>query len=1169
MRAVGSTPLEAEAAFARGLPRVFWVNQGVNYEKEREGGYVRAPKKNSAGGEFSHWKRVSELKPGDLLVHHYAKLIRALGRVTAEAFVTENNEWQAAVEYFPLKEPISVEAISDYLRLIQPPSGPLTVKGTAKQGYLWDFSIEGLAFLRNHSREQWPPWADAPARDPSVQQRVAEVVATDSVSLSPVQPPSPSKQESFTAHGSDVAIMTVIPPELFAALAALGISDSQREKDAQGTVFFRGSLRSQLTGRDYRLVVTCVGGAGNYDASAAAYDVIAQHRPRVLILMGIAAGIQGKVRIGEVVLSERIVAYEPGAVVSSGNGEASTLEHRPEIDRLPHSINQDVITYRPDPSRLDARFRDLGGAIPGAPTGKEEEFRSHVASTVTVRAATIASGEKLLRDPAKLRSVRQEQHGKVEVGEMEAAGLVAACRRANIPWLVIRGISDFGDQLKDDRFHEFASRAAAVVLADFLAHGLTLQESPLIGSAALKPVPTPQYPDEQTRHLVGQLEGARARKKRLQASGANTSQVDQEILSLRRQLREGGQLRAGDRLGNYRYLLIEAIGRGGFGNIWKAYDQTTREIVAIKVLHTNLAGDTERRERFFRGARRMAELQHPAVVRVLEQQGEDGGFHYFVMEYVAGGNLRQAVLQGLITSDKIVPIILRVGEALALGHSKGIIHRDVKPANILLDEQGRPLLTDFDLVGAGDTTGGTRTGAMGTIVYAAPECLDRPQDADARADVYGLGMTALFGFHGADLPFHQIMRSHESFLAQLSCPPAIKSVLSRATSLERDERYKDAGEFLTELQRAQSASESRISVQEARIVAPRDTPFRILHLSDLHVGAGADPLSLLQPLEADLKDRYDGLGVDQLDYLVISGDITNRAAPQEFEKAREFVSALIERFGLTSERCILVPGNHDLDWDTEVYARWKKRQVDTSKLVPGTYKEDGDGYYVRDEAKYPERFKNFSQHFYYPITQRPYPLAPEEQCLSFLFSDSRLQFLAMNSAWEIDEYFTERSSISERALSRGLESANRELAEAHKRRELPEDAQVLRIAVWHHPITGNEKIQDDFFIGRLHQADIRVCLHGHVHEERAELVNYLHPRRRLYVVGAGSFGAPTYHRPESVPRLFNLLELQRDLKRLRVHTRCLRRQGGVWEGWAIWPGEQPGDKRTYYDVMLP
>jgi small GTP-binding protein len=370
--------------------------------------------------------------------------------------------------------------------------------------------------------------------------------------------------------------------------------------------------------------------------------------------------------------------------------------------------------------------------------------------------------------------------------------------------------------------------------------------------------------------------------------------------------------------------------------------------------------------------------------------------------------------------------------------------------------------------------------------------------------------------------------------------------------------------------RSQNITETKVSMTEAKSVkASRDTPLRILHLSDLHVGAGDDAVSLLQPLAAALRDNYEGLGLERLDYLVISGDITNRASPAEFEKAREFVSGIIEQFSLTAERCILVPGNHDLDWNTDVYRWEKKRQVDAIRLEKGTFVEQGEGYLLREDAKYPERFKNFSQHFYHPLTQRAYPLEPQEQCLSSLFSESRLQFLAMNSAWEIDEYFPERSSISEQALSRGLAAADLELSQARKRGELPQDARVLRFAVWHHPITGNEKVQADAFMGRLLQADVRVCLHGHVHEDRADLVNYLHADRQLHVVGAGSFGAPTYQRPESVPRLFSLLEVDRDLKRIRVHTRSLRKQGGAWEGWAVWPGEKPGEKRTYYEFTVP
>lgn len=364
------------------------------------------------------------------------------------------------------------------------------------------------------------------------------------------------------------------------------------------------------------------------------------------------------------------------------------------------------------------------------------------------------------------------------------------------------------------------------------------------------------------------------------------------------------------------------------------------------------------------------------------------------------------------------------------------------------------------------------------------------------------------------------------------------------------------------------ATEAKVDMTAGKAVKSQGAPLRILHLSDLHIGDGDEPLHLLQPLVANLQNKNEGLGVERLDYLVISGDITNRASDTEFQKAREFVSGLIKQFGLTAERCIIVPGNHDLNWNEDVYTWQKKRLVDSSSLVPGWYRESGDGYLLRDEAKYPERFKNFSKHFYHPLIQKPYPLAPEEQCIPFLFSESRLQFLAMNSAWEIDEYFQQRSGISDKALSRGLAKANEDILKARERGELTADAKVLRLAVWHHPITGNEKIQNDAFVGRLLQADVRVCLHGHVHEDRADLVNYLHPEQRLHVMGAGSFGAPTHERPESVPRLFNLLEVQPDLQKLRVHTRCLRKQGGAWEGWAVWPAEKPGERRTYYEVSL-
>src|SRR5262249_12555203 len=154
----------------------------------------------------------------------------------------------------------------------------------------------------------------------------------------------------------------------------------------------------------------------------------------------------------------------------------------------------------------------------------------------------------------------------------------------------------------------------------------------------------------------------------------------------------------------------------------------------------------------------------------------------------------------------------------------------------------------------------------------------------------------------------------------------------------------------------------------------------------------------------DLRDKLDGLGLDRLDYLVVSGDLSDRATPVEFEKARTFVSKLIKRFKLSAERCVIVPGNHDVDWGSEVYD-WKgRRSNDTKELMEGTFIEQARVLGVRNEARYSERFRNFSEHLYHPLVQQPYPLDPLEQCIPYTFPRSGLQFIGMNSCWQLDEF---------------------------------------------------------------------------------------------------------------------------------------------------------------------
>ncbi len=194
--------------------------------------------------------------------------------------------------------------------------------------------------------------------------------------------------------------------------------------------------------------------------------------------------------------------------------------------------------------------------------------------------------------------------------------------------------------------------------------------------------------------------------------------------------------------------------------------------------------------------------------------------------------------------------------------------------------------------------------------------------------------------------------------------------------------------------------------------------------------------------------------------------------------------------------------------------------------------------------------------------QQPYPLDAPEQGLSFLFDETRVQFISMNSAWEIDEYFPDRAGINAKALARGLEKADEEI-----KRAKVDKREVLRLAVWHHPVTGNEKIFDDAFMEQLRRAGVRLCLHGHVHEERPDVFFYQRPPL-IHISGAGSFGAVATHRPPSTPRLYNLIEIARDHSQIKVYTRGMRKDGGAWADYAVWPGDGKHSKLAYYDIDL-
>lgn len=305
----------------------------------------------------------------------------------------------------------------------------------------------------------------------------------------------------------------------------------------------------------------------------------------------------------------------------------------------------------------------------------------------------------------------------------------------------------------------------------------------------------PRYADDESRRLTSRLRALFKRRKELKLAGSNTVAIEGEILDLRRLLRKGPQLRPGEFLSDDRYELIEAVGQGGFATVWRAWDDEGHRQVAVKVLHGHYSQDRSKRERFFRGARKMGQLSHRHIVRVIDSEGADDEWYFFVMEYLSGGNFEQAILKSRLNLKQRHAILQQIGTALEFAHSREVSHRDVKPSNILLDENNEAKLSDFDLVRAADTTGLTATRAMmGTVQFAAPEALEFAGVAGPAADVYSLGSTAVFALLGARLP-GWFYRNPTRAIAELDCREEVKRVLRRATDFEATRRYSSVAEF--------------------------------------------------------------------------------------------------------------------------------------------------------------------------------------------------------------------------------------------------------------------------------------------------------------------------------------------------------------------------------------
>jgi serine/threonine protein kinase len=251
-----------------------------------------------------------------------------------------------------------------------------------------------------------------------------------------------------------------------------------------------------------------------------------------------------------------------------------------------------------------------------------------------------------------------------------------------------------------------------------------------------------------------------------------------------------------------RYEIQEEIGRGGMATVYRAVQKNLNRPVALKVIHQNLVHDSEFVARFHREAQVCASMQHPNIVTVYDE-GELGGVHFMAMELLDGRDLHHIIRQqGKLSVEQTLAWLKPIVQALQYAHSRGIIHRDIKSSNILVSNNGRPVLMDFGIAHAASGTRLTQTGlVIGTPEYMSPEQAEGRQ-LDHRTDIYSLGivlyecLTGNVPFKG-DSPLSVIMKvvnqaPGEPIHLNRQIPAWLNSLVLKCLAKDREQRFSDA-----------------------------------------------------------------------------------------------------------------------------------------------------------------------------------------------------------------------------------------------------------------------------------------------------------------------------------------------------------------------------------------
>jgi serine/threonine-protein kinase len=370
-----------------------------------------------------------------------------------------------------------------------------------------------------------------------------------------------------------------------------------------------------------------------------------------------------------------------------------------------------------------------------------------------------------------------------------------------------------------------------------------------------------------------------------------------------------------------RYRLEEKIGSGGMSTVYLARDLTLERWVAVKVLHREISDQPDQIERFRREARAVAQLSHPNVVAVIDA-GEDGGYPYIVFEHISGETLKRRIERlGNLPLDEAAAYAIEIGRGLAAAHASKLVHRDVKPQNVLIDPEGRAKVTDFGIARSLESDGLTKTGrVLGTTDYVSPEQA-MGQDVDERSDVYSLGVL-LYEMLTGEVPFkaetlvgvamkhvNEPMPDVQAVRPEVSS--ALASVVDRSTAKDPDRRYANMAELLADLETALEVEVARGGAHgEATTVIESVSKDRKV-LTGRRVSAAGVVLVLAATIAALLIAALTGGGGHQT-------SATASEAPVKIADAQDF-DPLGDGGENGEEVGFAIDGNPDTVWSTEHY----------------------------------------------------------------------------------------------------------------------------------------------------------------------------------------------------------------------------------------------------------